>query len=132
MAERFVLATAILALLPAFGGSRTAWALLASYAYAWFVGDYLQVPFWAPEWVMADLFVMRVILSPNAGLAEDLIAALMIPAWIGYALGQHLNYDIGMGVVALQFLLCLPVRKWQRIIFSVSHGPLRRTAHEGR
>ena len=124
MAERFLALTAFLALIPAIGGSKTAWALLASYSYALCL-EWLGVDFWAPQWLLADVFVLKVILSPNMTLADELIGALMLPAWFGYLQGANLNYEVGCGVVALQFLLTLPVRRWQRSLFSFTHGPMR-------
>lgn len=128
MPEQGLWLAATFALVPAMMGSHTAWALLASLAYA-FALEALHVPFGLP-WLLADAFVLRTILHPNMTLQDELIAALFPVAWIGYALDEYTRYDIAMPVVILQFLLVLPWPKLQRIIFSISHGPLRRTAHE--
>lgn len=105
-------------------GYRTAWVLLASYAYACAL-EWLAVPFWAPLWILADLFVLKATLSPNMTLQDELVAALFPIAWVGNALDAGTNYAIGMQVVILQFLIVLPWAKLQRVIFSISHGSLR-------
>lgn len=128
MPEQGLWLAATFALVPAMMGSHTAWALLASLAYA-FALEALHVPF-GLSWLLADAFVLRTILHPNMTLQDELIAAAFVPAWVGYTLGDETSYQIGVGVVVLQFLLVLPWPKLQRIIFSISHGPLRRTAHE--
>ncbi|MEW9855937.1 hypothetical protein [Novosphingobium sp. M1R2S20] len=124
MAENYLLAAALLAVLPAVMGNRTAWALLASYVYACGL-EWLGVPFSLPLWIAADLFVLAVIVRPNMSLADELIAVLFLPSWWGYAAEPVLRYEIGMGAVFLQFLLCLPVCKPQGTTGSVSHGSIK-------
>jgi hypothetical protein len=119
--ERFLLGTAILAVLPAIMGNRTAWALLGSYVYACTL-ERLGVPFWAPLWLVADFMVLVAIASPVMGLADEMIAALFLPSWFAYLCEPVLMYEIAMGAVALQFLLTLPVQKLQKIQGNVTHG----------
>lgn len=111
-------------------GNRTATALLASYLYAATL-EWLQVPFSPALWLLPDLCVLWIIVRPNMGLADEMITALFLPSWFAYSAEPVMRYEIGMGVVILQFLLCFPMLKRQRGDGCVSHGPLRRTAHEG-
>lgn len=123
MPEQGLWLAATLALVPAWMGSRTAWALLASLAYATAL-ETMGVPFGA-SYIVADAYVMRAIWQPSMNLQDELILALFPVAWLGYALDEYTRYDIAMPVVILQFLLVLPWPKLQRIIFSISHGSLR-------
>lgn len=115
MAETLVALAALLACVPALLGSHTACALLVSYAYALAL-EHLGVAFWGPQWLVADLFVLKVILAPRMSLADELIGALMVLAWFGYLMGEWMNYQVGCGIVAMQF-------------FIATAAPMRRPRH---
>lgn len=113
-----------MALWPAVMGNRCAIALLASLLYACAL-ERLGVPFNWPEWLLADLFVLKAILGPNMTLQDELVAALFVLVWPAYFMDAQSLYDVGMQIVLLQLLIVLPWIKVQRIIFSISHGRLR-------
>lgn len=101
-------------------GDRTAFALLASAFVSWWV----QSPHWQ-IWASLDFAVLSVIIRPNMGVADKLIAALFPVAWVSYCLPEWDRYNGSAAVVALQLYLTFPVTKIQRIMGKVSHGSLR-------
>lgn len=113
-----------LACIPAWGGSRAALALLASFLYATALLA-LGVPFSWLQWIAADLFVLKAIVSSNMSLQEELVAALFLPAWASYALSPVMLYEISTGVVILQFLICLPWPALQKTSGEVTHGSVK-------
>lgn len=121
MPETALWLAALVACVPAIMGNRTACALLASLAYAAIL-ERLAIPF-GPVWMLADLAVLAIILRPNMTLQDELIAALFVPAWVGYALDAETNYTIGMFVVTMQLLICVPWIWLQKGGGDVSHGP---------
>lgn len=98
-------------------GNRTAFALLASVFTSWL----LQSPHWQ-VWFGIDLMVLSAILRRNMGAADKLICLLFPVAWVSYCLPEWDRYNGSAAVVVLQLLLTFPVRKFQRIFGSVSHG----------
>lgn len=123
MPEYGIWAAAALALIPALMGSGTAWALLASLAYVYTL-EALGVPF-GLVWFLADAFVLRTVLRPNMTLQDELIVVLFLPAWWSYSQDAVMLYEVATGVVILQLLICIPWLKFQRTIYSISHGSLR-------
>lgn len=116
-------------------GNRTAIALLCSLAAAKGV-EALVVPVSPdavdPLLIVIDLAVLRVVARPNMGLADELICALFIVAWLGVAAHWTgfdqtgwLRRDATAACVVLQLLLCLPIQRMQRGLKEFSHGPLR-------
>lgn len=130
MAEYGLYAAALLAVIPAMMGSRTAAALLCSLLYAKGL-DALAVPFWLPLWLLADLAVLAVILGPNMTLQDELVAALFIPAWWAYFTDPVTLYEITLFIVVMQLLIVLPWPKFQGTSGSVSHGSLKGKACGG-
>lgn len=104
MTESFVALAALIAVVPALMGSTAACALLVSYVYALTL-EHLGVSFWWPEWLLADLFVLKAIAAQGLSLSDELIIALMIPAWVAYFAGETMRYEFVCGLVAMQFVL---------------------------
>ncbi len=104
MTESLVALAALLAVVPALMGSTAACALLVSYAYALAL-EHLGVAFWWPEWIVPDLFVLKAIAAHGMTLSDELIVALMIPAWVAYFAGETMRYEFVCGLVAMQFVL---------------------------
>jgi len=112
MVEAFLWIAALGACVPALMGDRTAIALLSSLLYV-SVLEQLQVPFHSVIWVAADVAVLALIVRRGMRLRDELIAILMLMAWVGYAMDAGSNYAIGVFVVTLQLLLTLaPPRRW--------------------
>jgi uncharacterized membrane protein len=106
MAEALLWIAALGACVPALIGDRTAIVLLSSLLYV-SVLERLQVPFHPAIWVAADVAVLALIVRRGMRLRDELIAILMLMAWVGYAMGAESNYAIGLFVVTAQLLLTL-------------------------
>lgn len=127
---------ALVAFLAALMGDRTACALLGSLVVSKGVEMFARPDIVDPMLIAIDLAVLRVVVRPNMGIAEDLICALFVVAWLGvaahwagYDASGWLRRDASAACVALQLLLCLPVRRLQQGLSFYSHGPMR-AGHE--
>lgn len=109
---------ALVAFLAALMGDRTAAALLCSLGASFLMTGSAGL-------FLLDIAVLCVILRPIMTLADELIAALFVVAWVGYLANDQLRYDMTYAVVVLQMILTMPVTRLQNGLNVVSHGPLR-------
>jgi hypothetical protein len=103
-------------------GNRTAWALLASVALCLGL-DSAGVPFNFVLWLLIDLVVILVIIRPTMTVADCVILALFIPAWVGYLLPDAQRFQIGFVVVVAQLLLTFPAETVRRALTSFYKPP---------
>jgi hypothetical protein len=103
-------------------GNRTAIPLLLSTVAAYMLDS---EPFHWQLCVLLDCAVIVCVSRRNMPLADKIILALLIPAWVSYALPDPWKYWGSSAVVILQLLLTIPLSKHQKIGGMVSHGPVR-------
>jgi hypothetical protein len=101
-------------------GNRTACALLASVGLC-MAFSYLHVPFHFILWLLIDLAVILVIIRPTMTVADCIILALFIPAWVGYLLPEQPRFQLGFVVVVAQLLLTFPASTVHRAFLSIWH-----------
>ncbi len=109
----FALAVAV-GILSALAGSRTALALLVGTGLQLLLAV-VDVPFFAPLWMLIDLAVAAAIVRMGMTRSGALVIALFIPAWVFYFIDGDLGYDGSVTVCSAQMLLTVPLaRIWRR------------------
>jgi hypothetical protein len=96
-----------------FAGNRTAWALLASVGMCLGL-EHFAVPFNFFLWLLIDLAVILIIIRPEMTVADVVVLALFIPAWVSYLLPPEPRFGVSMAVVIAQLALVFPAETVRR------------------